>query len=73
MSEKRKLYWDATCFIAYISGSHPEEAHRTTICVDVLENARKGEVELWTSVLTIVEVIRRKLPVKKNRFLLGRM
>jgi predicted nucleic acid-binding protein len=66
MSDKRKLYWDTTCFIAYISGSHPDEAHRTPICIDVLENARRGEVELWTSVLTIVEVIRRKLPAKEK-------
>jgi predicted nucleic acid-binding protein len=66
MSEKRKLYWDTSCFIAYISGSHPEEAHRTPICVDVLENAHNGEVEVWTSVLTIAEVIRRKLPAQEK-------
>jgi predicted nucleic acid-binding protein len=66
MSEKRKLYWDTSCFIAYISGSHPEEAHRTPICTDVMENAEKNHVEIWTSVLTIAEVIRRKLPAKKE-------
>lgn len=66
MSEKRKLYWDTSCFIAYISSSHPEEAHRLPLCVDVLENARKGEVEVWTSVLTIAEVVRRKLPAQEK-------
>lgn len=28
MSEKRKLYWDTNCFIAYLSAGHPDEAHR---------------------------------------------
>ena len=67
MSEKPKLYWDTSCFIAFISGSHPEEAYRTPVCVDVLENAEKGVIELWTSVFTIAEVIRRKLPLPKSK------
>lgn len=67
MSEKRRLYWDTSCFIAYISESHPEEAHRTHICADVLECAEKNLVEVWTSVFTIAEVIRRKLPANKPK------
>lgn len=67
MSEIRKLYWDTNCFIAYISGAHPDEAHRSSICVDVLENAERTTVEVWTSVFTIAEVIRRKLPAPNNK------
>lgn len=67
MSERRRLYWDTSCFIAYINGAHPDEAYRTPICVDVLECAEKNIVELWTSVFTIAEVIRRKLPTDKPK------
>jgi predicted nucleic acid-binding protein len=69
MTEKRKIYWDANCFIAYLGGGHPDEAYRTPICVDVLENAERGLIEIWTSVFTIAEVIRRKLPPPKSKAL----
>lgn len=67
MNERRRVYWDSSCFIAYINGSHPAEAYRLPICIDVLECAEKNVIELWTSVLTIAEVIRRKVPLAKQK------
>ncbi len=67
MTNRRKLYWDSNCFIAYISSAHPSEAQRALICVDVLENAQRNTVEVWTSVFSIAEVIRRKLPPSKTK------
>ena len=62
MTERRKIYWNTSCFIAYINSAHPDEAYRIPVCIDVLECAEKNVIELWTSVFTIAEVIRRKLP-----------
>jgi predicted nucleic acid-binding protein len=56
----KKAYWDTTCFISYLSGSHPNEVSRAVICEDVLQHARSGGIEIWTSVWTIVETIRPK-------------
>ncbi len=67
MTSRRKLYWDTNCFIAYVSGAHPEEAHRSSLCVDVLEHAQRNTLEVWTSVFSIAEVIRRKLPAPKSK------
>ncbi len=56
----KKVYWDTSCFISYLSGTHPEEYARSLICEDVLKHARNDQVEIWTSVYTIVETIRPK-------------
>jgi predicted nucleic acid-binding protein len=56
----KKIYWDTSCFISYLSGIHPEELARSLICEDVLKHARNEEIEIWTSVYTIVETIRPK-------------
>jgi predicted nucleic acid-binding protein len=55
----RKLYWDSSCFICLLNDADHERARRV-ICEDVLENASRGVVEIWTSTYTIVEVIRPK-------------
>jgi len=55
MSEAQKLYWDSSCFICFLN---KDEADRRIICEDVLRHARNGDVEIWTSTWTIVEVIR---------------
>ena len=60
MSEPpRKLYWDSSCFICFLNDADYEQSRRA-ICEDVLYNADKGFVEIWTSTYTIVEVIRPK-------------
>ncbi len=55
MSSPRKVYWDTSCFICFLN---KQETTRRLICEDVLSHAQSGEVELWTSTWTVVEVIR---------------
>jgi predicted nucleic acid-binding protein len=55
-----KVYWDTSCFISFLSTTHPQEAARADICEDVLKHARAGDVQIWTSAWTIVETIRPK-------------
>jgi len=57
----RRIYWDTSCFISFLSGSHPEEVERSLVCEDILQHARNDKVEIWTSVWTIVETIRPKV------------
>jgi predicted nucleic acid-binding protein len=54
----QKVYWDTSCFISYLSGTHPDELARALICEDILQHAKNDEIEIWTSVWTIVETIR---------------
>src|SRR5260221_11476058 len=56
----KRIYWDTSCFISYLSGTHPDEIARSLICEDVLKHARSDQIEIWTSVYTIVETIRPK-------------
>jgi len=53
----QKLYWDTSVFLCFLNS---EEEDRRKICEDILQNARKGEVEIHTSTFTIVEAIRPK-------------
>lgn len=55
MSKARKVYWDTTCFICFLNR---KEEERRLICQDVLFHAQKKEIEIWTSMFTIAEVIR---------------
>lgn len=55
----RKLYWDSSCFICLLNDVDYERERRIVV-EDVLENASRGVVEIWTSTYTIVEVIRPK-------------
>lgn len=52
-----KYYWDACVWIELITQSN---ADRTERCKYVIEQAEKGEVELWTSTFTLAEVWKRK-------------
>lgn len=54
MADKPKVCWEASPFCAVING----EAGRSHICFALLEAARKGEVELYTSTLTLIEVFK---------------
>lgn len=55
-----KVYWDTSCFISFLSNTHPDEKARAEICQDVLDHARNQDLQIWTSVWTIVETIRPK-------------
>jgi predicted nucleic acid-binding protein len=57
MSDYRKLYWDTTCFVCFLNDSS-HEIDRHYICEDILTHAEKGTVEIWTSSLTLAEVVR---------------
>lgn len=62
MSERRKIYWDSSCFICFLNRA---EAERRRICEDVLHHAQDRKIEIWTSTWTIVEVVnpkRKSLP-----------
>jgi predicted nucleic acid-binding protein len=60
----KRVYWDTSCFISYLSGTHPDEIARAQVCEDVLLDARNDDIEIWTSVWTIVETVRPKTPYK---------
>jgi predicted nucleic acid-binding protein len=62
----QKIYWDTSCFIAYLSIPHPEEQIRALVCRDILHHAQNDKVELVTSSWTIVETIRPKLEYKPS-------
>jgi predicted nucleic acid-binding protein len=55
MSNRRKIYWDSSCFICFLNKA---EAARRKICEDILYHAQDRKIELWTSTWTIVEVVR---------------
>ena len=50
----RRIYWDSSCFICFLNRS---EIERRAVCEDILRNAQKGNVVLYTSTFTIAEVI----------------
>ncbi|GEM_PF-1391820 len=58
MSERKKIYWDSSCFICLLNKS--SEADRMAACTDVMRHAQGGEFDIVTSTWTIVEVIRPK-------------
>jgi predicted nucleic acid-binding protein len=62
----KKVYWDTSIFISYLSSTHPAEVARAEIAEDILKHARAGDLEVWTSVWTIVETIRPKSVVPEN-------
>jgi predicted nucleic acid-binding protein len=59
MSDARQIYWDTSCFICLLNDS---EVERQARCEAVLYEAEKGDVKIWTSYLTVAEVIRPKIP-----------
>jgi predicted nucleic acid-binding protein len=54
--EKPKYYWDACMWIALIN----REANRYDACKYIIEQAQRGEVEIWTSAFTFAEVFKKK-------------
>ncbi len=56
-SETPKYYWDACIWITLISDRHSD---RGKACEHVLEQAKAGKRQLWTSSLCLAEVFKRK-------------
>ncbi len=56
-SDTLKYYWDACIWITLISDRHSD---RGKACEYVLEQARSGTCELWTSSFCLAEVFKRK-------------
>ncbi|MBV8895030.1 MAG: PIN domain-containing protein [Acidobacteriaceae bacterium] len=55
MATKPRFYWDACMWIALIK----REQTRFEACAHVIEQAQRGEVEIWTSAFTYAEVFKR--------------
>lgn len=55
MADKPKYYWDACAWIALIQ----QESDRFDSLSYVIEEAKAGNVELWTSSFTLAEVYKR--------------
>lgn len=51
-----KVYWDSCCWLGLIN----EEPSKVDSCKYVIEEARKGRFEIWTSSLTRAEVYKVK-------------
>ena len=63
-----RYYWDANVFIALISNLNtPEAIENRDMCSRIIQQAMDGEIEILTSVLTLVEVLfpqeNRAMPV----------
>jgi predicted nucleic acid-binding protein len=56
MAEIEKRYWDSSVFLASIKN----EADRADICEHIIEDARAGLVEIYTSMITLTEVVKRR-------------
>lgn len=52
-----KYYWDACIWIELITQA---DADRVVRCRHVIDHARRGEAELWTSAFTLAEVWKKK-------------
>jgi predicted nucleic acid-binding protein len=50
----RLIYWDSTCFLAWLRA----EKGRVNDCRDVLNAAKRGELRIATSTITLAEVVK---------------
>ena len=50
-----RIYWDACCFLAILN-KEPEASK----CIDILNEAKAGLIEIWISPLTMAETVRPK-------------
>lgn len=63
----KRVYWDSCSWIALILDERPSRPdgtieNRGALCRDVIANAKKGAVELFTSALTLIEVNKEPRP-----------
>ena len=58
-------YWDSSVIIAYIN----EERGRVDTCRAILDDAEQGKIRIFTSALTITEVLKYKgaKPIEKDK------
>ncbi|MBM4441944.1 MAG: type II toxin-antitoxin system VapC family toxin [Candidatus Rokubacteria bacterium] len=56
MAQAEKRYWDSSVFLASIKN----EAGRAEVCENILTDARGGRCEIFTSMLTLTEVVKRR-------------
>ncbi len=58
-------YWDSSVIIAYIN----EERGRVDTCKAILDDAEQGKIRIYTSALTITEVLKYKgaKPISKDK------
>jgi len=56
LADSERVYWDACAWLGLVNG----EAKRKTELKNVYEQAREGKLELWASVMSIVEANRLK-------------
>lgn len=56
MADRKRVYWDACVWIALIA----REATRFDRCLNIIEQARRGDLEIWTSAFTLAEVFKHK-------------
>ena len=63
--KREKRYWDSSVIIAYIN----EERGRVDVCKAILDDAEQGEMWIYTSALTITEVLKYKgaKPITKDK------
>jgi hypothetical protein len=62
LADPRKIYWDSCVWLGLIN----EEEDKLAACKFVIEKAKAGEVEIWTSTYTLAEVHKRKCEGKTN-------
>jgi predicted nucleic acid-binding protein len=56
MADIERRYWDSSAFLASIKN----EAGRADICENIINDARTGRCEIYTSMLTLTEVVKRR-------------
>lgn len=56
MADQKNIYWDSCTWLSLING----EPGRVDNCEHIIEQARKGEVRIWISSLTLAEVFKKK-------------
>ena len=66
MPEAGRIYWDACAWIAYIQREMPGPTSTFTEaryekCLETLQRAERGEVEIATSAFTLAEVCKKNL------------
>jgi predicted nucleic acid-binding protein len=54
LTEPKKVYWDTCVWLSLIN----EESGRVERCRHILNEARNGNVEIWTSAFTLAEVFK---------------
>jgi predicted nucleic acid-binding protein len=56
LANPRRVYWDSCVWISFLNA----DADRVDNCAEAIRQARASEAEIWTSSLTVVEVMKAK-------------